>query len=393
MNDTNVKPRLFNRYFILILLISFCLYVGQFVANSILALHSDSLGFSESYISYLSIVYMVLAIIARFVGGFVTDRLGRRWTMLIGCLIFAVSSYLYGVFALPFLLMALRGLQGVGFALSNTAVSTANVDVTTPEKLTTGVGLLWAATAAAMAIGSNIALRIIEHSGYMNVFRFISGTIACGTVMALFLDYERKSETCPRCRAVRTGLRLSDFVERQALPPALIILLQSMGFALTQFYLLLYASKCGIPNAGLAFTLMAAFMLSANLLAAPLGRCFGATPCIVGALGVFGVCLLLLGVWPSSLTYFAVGAASGLGCGIIPLCFSAALDGIAYARRGAASSTFYLSMDVGAGLGTALWGGLMTFMDFNGVFIAGGVTVLIGMLLALWLRRRDYLKS
>ena len=58
-------------------------------------------------------------------------------------------------------------------------------------------------------------------------------------------------------------------------------------------------------------------------------------------------------------------------------------------RRGVASSTFFMGIDIGQGLGAMASGALIDLAGFEGAFLFGPVTLAVGLVSRLyWLRRQ-----
>lgn len=393
MNDAEANGIQFRKYFILIWVISLSYCMGHSIVGSIVSLYCDSLGFSTGFVGILSVFFSIFAVVTRFACGYMTDRLGRRWTMFIGCSIFTVSVFLFGIYTLPWVLVLMRGFHGTGFAICNTSNSAANVDVTPPQKLADGVGYLWIATAISFALGSNIALGLIYDNNFSMVFIVASCMVAIGAIASLFCNYEKKPGFLVQRPKAYEKIKLSDFFEKRAVMPAILVLFEGAGFGLVLTYLLLYAARVGIKNSGIVFMWLSASMVVFNIFCGRLARRFGVTRCLVVCLGLFAVGFMLLGVFPCTLTYYFCGIVTGIANGTVPLCYSDALTGIAYERRGAASSTILIATDIGTGAGAALWGFLLNYLAFSRVFIIAGFVQIIGVALTIFMRKRNLLKT
>lgn len=86
------KPKLINRYFITLFLVSIAVCTGMNMLNVIVPLFVvETLGSTTAVSGILATVYTVAACLCRPAFNIITDRTGRRKIMILGCIIFAVA--------------------------------------------------------------------------------------------------------------------------------------------------------------------------------------------------------------------------------------------------------------------------------------------------------------
>ena len=89
---TKANTRLFNRYFILVWLVSLTVTMGQSMMNSTSALYIDHLGYPETLSGLANLFFSVMAVLARLLGGYICDKKSRRLVMICACAIFSRST-------------------------------------------------------------------------------------------------------------------------------------------------------------------------------------------------------------------------------------------------------------------------------------------------------------
>ena len=156
--------------------------------------------------------------------------------------------------------------------------------------------------------------------------------------------------------------------EPRALSGAIPVFMMSPVFGFVISFASLYGLSIGVENAGLFFTITAISMILMRISSraymdrvAPL-KIFG----VAAVCGIVTFALFLAA--PSNLVLFnAAGAFYGVCLGVsMPVAQSVAVKSSPSHRWGATNALFLFMMDVGFGLGTALWGTLNDAFGFPG---------------------------
>ncbi len=186
----------------------------------------------------------------------------------------------------------------------------------------------------------------------------LGGFAASAVLVALFIAQER--------RAAQPMLPLSLFPHRMFALTSLVGVLVNVAFYGLIFVLSLYFQQVNGFSAlqtGLAFLPMMGVVLPANLLAARASERFGATTVIaVGASISAAGCFALLGIqagtsyWAICAQLVAVGAGLGL---LVPPLTSALLGSVEKPRSGIAAGVLNSARQTGSVLGVALFGSLV----------------------------------
>ena len=160
---------------------------------------------------------------------------------------------------------------------------------------------------------------------------------------------------------------LSQYFEKEALPCTFVSLFISVGMGATVAYLMLYGTEIDVYNPSLFFTLQAVTTVAARLLCGKLSDRFNPLVSLVPGLVFTGVGYLLLVLAKDEhMLFYIAGAFVGLGSGITgPTLNAEAVRRVPENRRGAASATYFVSIDVGIGIGGLLWGGILDSMGYE----------------------------
>ncbi|PZS19986.1 MAG: MFS transporter [Pseudonocardiales bacterium] len=362
-----------------------------------------------------ALVFASLMLIA----GSLSDRLGRKWVMLVGIVIFCGGSVLCALAPNVGTLIAGRAVMGVGAAASEPGTLSVIRHLYPDRALRARALGAWAAVSGlALALGPviggvlvgvgdwrtvfwfNLALGagllvatavFVPNSadpqpGRLDIAGFVLGTAALGATIFAGISGERSGYSAPGVVAlfVFGGLALVGFVlvERRARNPMLDLrylaapIVSSalfVAFAVyfgvfsifffTALYLDVAVGYSGWRLAGAFSPMAAAIVLGSLLTGFWVGRVGSRVPMIVGCVvGAAGIVLTrhYLTAQPSFTPLAIVLAVAGLGFGIavVPLT-SAVLGHVPAAHSGMAASATNTSRQIGAVVGVVALGALV----------------------------------
>ncbi|TJZ52824.1 MFS transporter [Streptomyces piniterrae] len=143
--------------------------LGAFVATFLALYLTVERGFSASYAGLVGALYGLGGVVSSIGAGVLTDRLGRRPTMLIAQLSTAASVALLGFMEHPVAIAAVACLVGMASNASRPAVQAMMADIVAPEDRVRAFSLNYWAINLGFAISSTAAGLIAEH-GYLALF-------------------------------------------------------------------------------------------------------------------------------------------------------------------------------------------------------------------------------
>lgn len=375
------KQTIFTPQFIVLLLALFAANYGLYCLNATVPVFVSDIGGAATASGVLNTCFALSACAARLAGGFCADRFGRKRIIVTGGLLLAVGTAGYGSISAFPLLMLFRAVQGVGYAVMSVGASTALIDILPKERLGEGIGISALAGTLSASIAPTICLAIIGSAGFSTVFVTTAAVAACGmAAVLLFCNYEKKRpaaaaparETEPQQdRPVGLIWRV---LEKNALLPAAIYTLFTLGFSITYVFMTLYAVSSGIANPGSYFIASSLCQIFARIVSGKFADRGNVTPMILlgGTLGILSYLGLFLS--SSGVVYLLCGALFGICNGLTaPVMNRLAVMDAAPHRRGAASATYFISADIGNMLGGMIWGALIDVLPYSACF--GIVTV------------------
>lgn len=278
-------------------------------------------------------------------------------------------------------------LQFVGFSAITNTSSSAVADVIPAERMGEGIGYYGLGNTLATALGPSLALAIIAGDSFGNVFSASFLAIIFAGAMLVFCSYEKYmkvGEPIHKQKAKTDTKGIWNYLEPAAIPPAVVQLVINVGMSVFISFLLLYANKSGIKNAGLFFTVAAGSMLISRLAVGKIADRFGVLVVLIPAYTLTLIACLVLAFTTNQILYLAMGVLYGFGMGSgMPVLNAIVRKNAPANRRGVASTTYFLSMDIGFGGGGLLWGVVIDTLGFSAMFIGAALFMVLGMVLSV----------
>ncbi|GMX60514.1 MFS transporter [Paenibacillus elgii] len=300
------------------------------------------------------------------------DRYGRRPFIVWGLLLFVVAMYLYSWVGGIVVLLALRIVHGMSWALSTTAVGTAITDVIPPARRGEGMGWYGMAMTVAMAIGPMLGIWMLQKHSFHGLFLYATGFAA----VALLLALGTKIPFQPKAGAGRIQL-----VEKSVLSVTVAIFFLAVPYGGITTFLPLFAESIKV-NPGTFFLVYAVALTLIRPIAGKLSDRYGESFTIVPALGTTMAALLVLS-FSSGLTGVIVAAVLyGIGFGSAQPALQAATLRLAPAdRKGVANASFFTAFDLGIGLGAIVLGWVSQHTGYQALFTVSAVSVAVSLIL------------
>lgn len=399
---TQSKIKLFTRYFFIIAIVNVFAGVVLQIYNTTTSLYIQSLGGSSSFAGLCLTMITVSAMITRVLSGKLADAKGRRFAIILGLVIYAIASFSFRFFAFLEALPVLRFIQGIGYAMSTTALAVAIADVIPKERMGEGIGYYGLGQTVTTAIGPSIAVGLMVGGEFKYVFYFATGLLLIGSVLMLFCNYEKhpefikkkaeassKESILPKDSSAATKASakttFTSFFEKTALPCSAISLVTAIATGSVLAFLIPYAVSIDIGNSGLYFTCSAIFMVLARIVTGKMTDRHPPILLLIPGFVMHILCFTLLFLASyAPVCYYLAGVCAGIAGGITtPVLNATVIKAAPDNRRGATSATYMMSLDVGIGIAGVFWGLVIDWMSYRAMFIGCVITIGIAIVLTV----------
>ncbi|MCU6792308.1 MFS transporter [Paenibacillus sp. WQ 127069] len=371
--------RLWTKPFILMTIGNLFLFNAFYMLYPTLPLFIKQMGGNESQVGLAMGAFMLSAVIFRPLVGGLLDRFGRRPFIVWGLLLFTLVMYMYNWVGGIVVLMGLRILHGMSWAVSTTATITAITDMIPSTRRGEGMGWFSTSMTLAMAIGPLFGIWVTQNLSYSALFVFAVVLSAA----ALLLTLGAKMPFRPQ-----TGARRIELFEKSVLPVAASVFFLFIAYGGITTFVPLFADSIHV-NSGAFFLAFAASLALSRPISGKLSDRYGEMFVIVPAL-VITICALivlslstgLIGVLVSAIIY-------GIGFGSAQPALQAATIRLARSdRKGVANASIATANDLGIGLGAIILGWVSQYTSYQILFAVSAVSVAFSLIFFIFFVKR-----
>ncbi len=380
MNNKNNKVKLWNKNFIIIIVINFLVFLNHLMILSTFPFFISYLGYSDSISGTCATIFSLIAVISRPFVGWMLDNGKRRTILLIGIFGMALMpiGYLlvYTIAASIVLAIILRMLHGFSLACSNTSTSTIATDIIPKQRFSEGMGMFGMATALATACAPAFGEALMNKG-----FNVLFLTAAIIMLVSLILLAALKT---PKIQLDKKPLSVKNLIDKNALPASAVALVFLLTYGALENYILKFASESDdiTISGGMYFTLMAVVLFLTRVIIGKVADKKGEEIFVYTCNISMFAALLLLSFIPCNVTFIISSLLSGYAFGGLEPALQAMAVSIASPdKRGAANSTFLCAYDIGIGIGGGLAGVLIDLVSYNKMFMIIAIANIVSVII------------
>lgn len=411
------KERLWTFIFIAVVACSFFNFlVGQGL-NAGTTVYLDSMGMPLTLAGLGALCFSVAAAVVRILSGSIIDSRGRMIVVYFGSALLLIGCAGPLIANDGALFVFWRLLQGVGFSAATTALSTAAPDIVPAARLGEGISYYGLGQALAMTVGPAIAIMLATSSEPQNLYIGVSCFAALALGISIFVRYEKDPSRLPGTSSYRTrfeagrvgkkaleqtekreeknlgilGRILDQIFEPGAVPASLVALFMCGIIGFSIIYAGAFGTSIGVTNPGLYFTCTAVVMIVVRL---AFGRMMNSgSPFLIMIISVAGgtvTCSLFLicslGLVQGAMVdilFYTAGLFYGVCLGLsLPINVTVAVKMSPDTRWGAANALMLMSIDVGIGIFSYIWGAVIDSLGFTIAILAATILMLLALVVA-----------
>ena len=350
---TQNNPRLsiWSVGFVMLLITNLFQSAGQMMMNTVIPLYADAMGAGATVVGVAAGAFGVTALASRPFAGPAFDSFSKKWMLFGAVALITIATFLYSVASSVPVLIGVRLLHGLAMGFSGPLGLSLATETLPPSRISSGVGVYSLAQAIGLAAGPAIGICLSQAVGYPLAFRFASGAMCIALVLLFFFKEPPGQPRKPY------QLKLNRMFAREAIMPAVLLLLLMSAFCCTNSFLAIYAGLLGVEGIGLYFTVYALCLVVTRPIFGRLADTFGSTKVLIPAMLCFAASYTIISL-ANSLPVFIV-AAIVASCGFgacLPLLQAVTMKLVSPDAHGAASNTTYTGMDLANLVGPAAGG-------------------------------------
>ena len=366
-NRFQEPTKLWNKWYITILLLSMVNHVASQLITPIVSKYAMSIGATMATAGTIVGLMSLAAMFARPFAGLSSDRINKKLIIAVTGAVTGVCMYLYSASKSVEMMAAVRFVHGISFSFSTVALLAFNTMFIPKDKIGEGIGWSVVTTTLATAMGPNLGLWLVDHFGYKACF----AAAAIGTIIPnlCFLVVPNRQE--PHVPGKSAKFNVNDFISLQIFPFALL------------------------TGVGVFFTAYSVILIVTRPITGKLYDQKGIKFIMYPSVALAALSMLLLGKATSTWIVLLAGVLKALGQGTgAPSIQAHCLKKLGRDKAGVVSSTCYMGNDIGNTVGPAIGGLIASRAGYGSMFITIAVSVIvIGWPLLFFKTRYDEHKS
>jgi MFS family permease len=377
-------------------------FFSIFVLQAALPKYMENHGFSNGLIGLVIGALSVSAILPRPALGRAMDR-GALFPLLIASAVMMLSSPLYGIGTMLWILLAVRLFQGVSSGIFMTGGPVLVAALTPEKRRGEAMGLFAVASTVAIAVGPPAGLLLGEHVSYHLTFALSAGAgMVC---VALLLPLRRRApppDPLPEAERgndaalsrfrffspsrVGRGLGGGSLLEWRVLPAAIPGFITALGNGVIFAFIVPLMDERHLPGAGFFFTFDAAMFFVVRAVGGRWSDRYGRWRVIIPGMAACGVSMAILTTFPVFPAFVVAAMLWGGALSVVfPELNALAVDLVPPARRGAALATYTGIFEAGLALSGLAFGWLADWLSLPFIFALAAVLYFLTAA-AFWLR-------
>lgn len=384
-----MQEKLWTKPFIMVSLINFILMLSMFLLLVTIGGYAvDEYNVSTSTAGLVSGIFIVGSLFGRFWAGKSIDVYGQKQVLIIGVIIFAITTALYFVSFNLTLLLIVRFLNGMGNGIASTATGTIAAFITPMKRRGEGISYFSMSTVMATAIGPFLGLSLLQVISFRQLFVFCLILAIIGLIMlpqvTVNQDVKRLTSSSP------SGFNIKEYIDVNAIPIALVVLICCTAYSSVLSFISFFAKENNLITAGSFFFLTYAIVV---LISRPVtGKLMdnkGTNIVMYPALIAYFSGLLTLSFTHTSWMLILSAALLGFGYGNFQSIAQAiAVKVTDHEKMGLATSTYFIFLDFALGFGPYILGIFIPAIGLHGLYRYLSFFVIIGIVAYYFLHGR-----
>jgi len=388
------KAKLWTKDFIIITLTAFLVFLTFYLLMTTMTLYAiEQFSASQTTAGLAASIFVIGSLCSRLFAGKYIDVIGRRKLLYASLIVFLIACLLYFLVNSFSLLLTIRFIHGLAFGVVTTVMGTAVMSIIPISRRGEGTSYFSLSTPLATAIGPFLGILITQHADFNWIFVTCTAFAMINIIVMLFAKIPEVTLSKQQLQEMR-GFRLQDFFEKTAVPMSAIIFILGITYASVLSYLSPFSIEANLTSAAsIFFIVYAVFLLGSRPFTGKLLDAKGENVIIYPALVLFMVGMICLGQSYSGAMLLTASALIALGFGNMISCSQVAVVNLAPQHRiGLATSTFYMAMDAGIGVGPIIIGGILPHFGYRGMYEVMAALVLVTIIIYYFVHGRHVKK-
>ncbi len=390
-----MQEKLWTRNFILNIinnLVLFIIFYVFIIYTTKIAISQFNASVSDA--GFASGIFIISALIMRLIVGRYMDFIGRRRILIFSIVFYAVCTFMYHFLDSMAFLCIVRFCHGVAYGTASTVIATSVASSLPAARRGEGIGYFSLSITFGSAIGPFLGISLPQINPlYVLVLCDILAVIM--VIMTLLIKVD-EVKIGFRQRVEVKSLRLRSFIEPTAIPISIVALLGAMGYSAVMSYIGAYTEAIDLVLGGSLFYV--AYSIACLIFRPVSGIMidrYGNHVVMLPVLFVMIFGFIAISQAYSNFVLLLGAVLIGIGYGTIPSAGQAiAVQKVKLNRFSFATSTLYMALDAGNGIGPYILGMIVPVYGFRAVYMCSAVIAALAFLFycGIMLNERKFAK-
>ncbi|KEK23120.1 hypothetical protein BAGA_14035 [Bacillus gaemokensis] len=375
-----LRKKLWTKSFIFLSLSNFFTFVSFYMLLPTLPVFLlEVLKGKEEQIGLIIGFFTSAQIFSRPLSGKWLDEFGRKKVFLIGRLLFFFLMFFYLKIMGFILFLLLRFIHGFSFGVASTAAGTIIADIIPEERRAEGIGYYSGFTSLALVIGPSIGLLIMNNYDYNILFTSCFILAGISVLLGYLVDFKDPPKSN---KTLDNKTFVEKYIEPKAIPISIVSILLVAVYGGIVSFISLYAMELGVVSAaGYFFSVYSIALLISRPITGKISDRFGPNYVIYPGMIICIIGIILLSQAYSTISFLISALMIGIGLGSLqPTLNAMVIQSVSPERRGAATATYFMSVDIGIALGAFILGFIAKYIGYNGAFLSSAFFVGLSLL-------------
>lgn len=369
-----IKEPIWTKDFIIVSIINFVSILMFFLLMVTISSYAvDTYHVSTSIAGLVSSIFIIGSLIGRLGAGRLIGNIGPQKMLLIGLVLFFVTTTLYLMEWGVVYLLIIRLLQGIAVGTIGTATGTIVAMILPISRKGEGIGYFSLSAVLATAIGPFVGMFMLklEH-GFDVIFYMNTGLSLMLLIAYFFVKISLPPVNKQNGQQTEKLSFIEKFIEPKALPISFIALLIGFAYSGVMTFITFYAREINLVEAASYFFLAyAGIVIISRPFTGELMDVRGPNVIVYPCLAVFAVGMLLFSQASAGWMLLVAAVLIGFGYGN----FNSIAQTIAVKvtephRFGLATSTYFILYDLGLGVGPFILGMIEPHTTYRTIFVS-----------------------
>lgn len=376
------KVKLWSRSFIFVMLANALLFGAFEMLLPTLPLFVSRLGGDATQIGLVTGIFVFSAILIRPFAGVLATKMDKKYLLIIGIAICALSSGVYYLSSGVGMMIFVRVIHGFGFGLATTYFTTIAAENIPEDRRGEGMGYFGVGETMAMSVGPLMGVSILGNNHFGSLFMSCTAFILLALLTTIFIS--RKPNMANELRTVEVPTTTVKLIEKRVLFPSILIFMTGISSGGIMSFTTLYAIDKGFENVAWFFFIVAIAGLLVRLVSGKMFDNLGPAYVLIpaGVISIAGFIVLIAA--QNEIGFLLAGFLYGMGFGaIFPALQTMCLNLVEEHDHENAIGSFFNFYDLGIGGGSILLGTVAKTFSYEVVFYVAIITYVLYLLLYL----------